>query len=100
MDAGHDRWEHISHGFQVSTMLQTTRRFRSTSRPASRTCRGPTAGRSRTVRRLAELRRAGRDLIPRNAGIGSDFFSLNLRVSRAFRIAGGVKSKGSSKPST
>ena len=33
-------------------------------------------------------------LIPRNAGIGSDFFSVNLRVSRAFRIGGDVKVEG------
>ncbi len=32
--------------------------------------------------------------IPRNAGIGSDFFTLNLRVSRAFRITGDVKIEG------
>ena len=31
------------------------------------------------------------EFIPRNAGVGSDFFTLNLRVSRAFRLAGDVK---------
>jgi hypothetical protein len=30
-------------------------------------------------------------LIPRNAGTGSDFFSLNLRLSRVFRIAGSTR---------
>ena len=34
------------------------------------------------------------ELIPRNAGKGSDFFALNLRASRAFRISGGVKVEG------
>ena len=34
------------------------------------------------------------EFIPRNAGIGSDFFTLNLRVSRAFRLAGDVKLEG------
>jgi hypothetical protein len=29
--------------------------------------------------------------IPRNAGVGSDFLNLNLRVSRAFRLAGRVQ---------
>jgi hypothetical protein len=29
--------------------------------------------------------------IPRNAGVGSDFFTLNLRVSREFRIGGDVR---------
>jgi hypothetical protein len=33
-------------------------------------------------------------LIGRNAGIGSDFFSLNLRVSRGFRIAGSARIEG------
>ena len=32
--------------------------------------------------------------IPRNAGIGNDFFSLNLRISRAFRVGGDVKVEG------
>jgi hypothetical protein len=32
--------------------------------------------------------------IPRNAGTGSDFFTLNLRVSRAFHIGGDVKVEG------
>jgi hypothetical protein len=32
--------------------------------------------------------------IPRNAGIGSDFFTLNLRASRAFGIAREVKVEG------
>jgi hypothetical protein len=34
------------------------------------------------------------ELIPRNTGTGSDFFSLSLRVSRAFRISGDVKVEG------
>jgi hypothetical protein len=32
--------------------------------------------------------------IPRNARIGSDFFSLNARMSRALRISGSVKAEG------
>ena len=34
------------------------------------------------------------EFIPRNAGVGSDFFSMSLRVSRAFRIAGRVRLEG------
>ena len=34
------------------------------------------------------------DFIPRNAGIGSDFFTVNLRVSRAFRLGGGRRLEG------
>ena len=88
-------WERLSHGFQVSTLCSTTRRSPSTSRPASRTCKAPTAVRSPMVRLLPpnfDVRAV--TLIPRNAGIGSDFFSLNLRLSRAFPIAGGVKVEG------
>ena len=29
--------------------------------------------------------------IPRNAGTGSDFFTLNLRIARAFRVGRGVR---------
>ena len=77
----------LSHGFQVSGMLQSTRRCRSTSSPAWPTCRG------RPSRPLADGRRRRRTstcapstFIPRNAGTGSDFFTLNLRVSRTFRL--------------
>ena len=34
------------------------------------------------------------DLIPRNAGVGSDFFSLGLRVSRSFRLPAGSRIEG------
>ena len=34
------------------------------------------------------------EFIPRNEGIGSDFFSLSLRVSRSFRIAGRLRVEG------
>ena len=34
------------------------------------------------------------EFIPRNAGVGSDFFSMSLRVSRAFRIAGRLRVEG------
>jgi hypothetical protein len=31
--------------------------------------------------------------IPRNAGVGSDFFSVNLRVSRRFRMTDAIKAE-------
>ena len=34
------------------------------------------------------------EFIQRNAGKGSDFFSLNLRVSRAFQLPGGRRIEG------
>ena len=48
---------------------------RSTSRPASRPSRAPPAGPI-----------VDGEFIPRNAGVGSDFLSVNLRVSRAFHL--------------
>ncbi len=84
-------WEHISHGFHVSGFLQYYSKLPfnitsgvanlqgTTSRPLAD---GATAAPNFDVRAVT--------LIPRNEGIGSDFFSLNLRVSRTFRITGGV----------
>jgi hypothetical protein len=34
------------------------------------------------------------NFIPRNAGTGSDFFSLGLRVSRTFQLPGGSRIEG------
>lgn len=34
------------------------------------------------------------EFIPRNAGRGGDFFSLGLRVSRSFRLAGRSRIEG------
>jgi hypothetical protein len=88
-------WELISHGFQVSSFLQyySSLPFNLTSGVANLQgtnsrplADGATAPSNFDVRTVA--------LIPRNAGIGSDFFSLNLRISRGFRIAGSVKVEG------
>ena len=88
-------WERISHGFQVSTMLQ----FYS-SLPFNITSGVPnlqgTASRPLANGALAaanfDIRAV--EFIPRNAGVGSDFFTLNLRVSRALRIRGDVRAEG------
>jgi hypothetical protein len=34
------------------------------------------------------------ELIPRNAGTGSDFFTMSLRVSRSFPLGGGSRIEG------
>ena len=34
------------------------------------------------------------EFIPRNAGTGSDFFTVSLRVSRSFHLAGGSRIEG------
>jgi hypothetical protein len=87
-------WARISHGFQVSGMLQyysalpfnitsgVTNLQGTLSRPLAN---GATASSNFDVRSAA--------FIPRNAGIGNDFFSLSLRINRAFRIAGRVRTE-------
>jgi carboxypeptidase family protein/TonB-dependent receptor-like protein len=88
-------WGRIGHGFQLSGMLQyySALPFNITS--------GVTSLQGTTGRPLAEGDTTAANFdartaafIPRNAGIGGDFFSLNARVSRAFRIAGNVKATG------
>jgi outer membrane receptor protein involved in Fe transport len=88
-------WEHLTHGFQVSSFLQyysalpfnitsgVANLQGTTSRPLADGATAPTNFDVRAV-----------NLIPRNAGIGSDFFSLNLRVSRGFRISGDMRIEG------
>jgi hypothetical protein len=88
-------WEHLSHGFQVSSLLQyysalpfhitsgITSLQGTTGRPLTN---GGTAPANFDVRAVS--------FIPRNAGIGSDFFNVNARVSRAFRISRGVRVEG------
>jgi hypothetical protein len=72
-------WQHISHGFQVSSTLlaYSALPFNITS--------GVT-----TVQGTPGRPIVNGAFIERNAGIGSDFFSLNARVSRSFRLTGRV----------
>jgi hypothetical protein len=88
-------WERISHGFQVSSMLQyySSLPFNitsgvpnlqgTTSRPLAKGATAATNFDGRAV-----------EFIPRNAGVGSDFFTVSLRASRTFRISGNVKVEG------
>jgi len=64
-----------SRGFQLSGMLQSYSALPFNVTSGVTTVQG-TAGRPIV----------GGAFIPRNAGVGSDFFSLNLRLSRRFRI--------------
>jgi hypothetical protein len=95
MSPARTAWEHISHGFQVSGMAQyysalpfnitsgVANLQGTTSRPLANGATAPTNFDVRAV-----------TFIPRNAGIGNDFFSVNLRVSRAFPITSGIKVEG------
>ena len=73
-------WELLTHGFQLSGMLQAYSKlpFNITS--------GVT-----TIQATAGRPIVDGEFIERNAGIGSDFFSLSLRLSREFRLAGRVE---------
>jgi outer membrane receptor for Fe3+-dicitrate len=88
-------WERLTHGFQLSSMVQyySALPFNITSGVANlqgSTSRPLADGTASTPN--FDVRAVS--LIPRNAGVGSDFFTWNLRVSRAFRIAGDVKIEG------
>jgi hypothetical protein len=68
-------WQRISHGFQLSGTLQAYSALPFNITSGVTTIQG-TAGRPIVDGAF----------IPRNAGIGSDFFSLSARASRAFRL--------------
>ena len=76
-------WEHLTHGFELGAMLQyySTLPFNITS--------GVT-----TVQGTAGRPIVDGEFIERNLGVGSDFFSLNARLTRTFRVNGRVQIEG------
>lgn len=76
-------WERISHGFQLSGMLQYYSAF-----PLNITS-GVTTIQGTTGRPIVNG-----DFIGRNAGIGNDLFSVSARVSRTFAIGEHLKLEG------
>jgi Carboxypeptidase regulatory-like domain/TonB dependent receptor-like, beta-barrel len=76
-------WEKISHGFQVSSMLQAYSALPFNITSGVTTIQG-TAGRPIV----------NGEFIGRNTGIGNDFFSLSLRVSRVFAVGKSVRLEG------
>jgi hypothetical protein len=83
MDPAHDVWERLSHGFQLSSMLQAYSALPFNIASGVTTLQG-TPGRPVVDGQF----------IPRNSGVGSDFFAMSLRVSRAFRISGRLQLEG------
>jgi hypothetical protein len=83
MAAAQSPWQLLTHGFQVSSMIQwySALPFNITS--------GVT-----TVQATAGRPIVDDQFIPRNAGIGGDFFSMGMRVSRSFRIGESVRAEG------
>jgi hypothetical protein len=68
-------WERLTHGFQMSGMLQAYSAVPFNITSGVTTIQG-TAGRPLV----------SGDFIRRNAGVGDDFLSLNLRISRGVRL--------------
>jgi hypothetical protein len=95
MSAATTGWEYLTHGFQLSGLLQSYSAlpFNITSGVTSlQGTNGRPFSDSTTPVANFDVRTA--NLISRNAGIGSDFFSLSLRVSRAARLRGNVRLEG------
>jgi hypothetical protein len=88
-------WERLSHGFTISAMLQSYSSLPFNIVSGVNSLQG-SAGRPFADGSVAtanfDVRQV--DFIPRNAGTGSDFFSLNLRVSRSFRLGGDTRVEG------
>ncbi len=80
MDAPRSAMEHVINGFQLSGMLQAYSTLPLNITSGVTTIQG-TAGRPIV----------NGQFIPRNDGVGSDFLSVNLRVSRAFHLSGRVQ---------
>jgi hypothetical protein len=70
-------WEHLSRNFELSGVLLLYSALPLNITSGVTTVQG-TAGRPRV----------DGEFIPRNAGTGPDFLSLNLRLSRTFAVAG------------
>ena len=84
MSAATSPWQHLTHGFQVSTMLQAyaAAPFNITS--------GVT-----TIQGTAGRPIVNGEFIGRNTGVGDEFISLNLRLSRVFRLPGAASIEAS-----
>jgi Carboxypeptidase regulatory-like domain/TonB dependent receptor len=88
-------WEHVRNGFQLSAMLQyySSLPFNITSGVTS--LQG-TSGRPFANGAVSTANFDVRTVtfIDRNAGVGSDYFALNMRLSRGFRLGGGARVDG------
>ncbi len=80
LDPARSAWERLSHGFQLSSMIQYYSALPFNITSGVTTLQG-TAGRP-TVNGA---------FIARNAGTGPDFFSLNARLSRSFKLVDRVQ---------
>ena len=88
-------WQYLSHGFQLSTMLQYYSSLPFNIVTGVNSLQG-TAGRPFADGTVAtanfDVRTA--NMIPRNAGVGNDFFTMSLRASRSFPLGNGRRIEG------
>jgi hypothetical protein len=82
MEAPRSALEYLTHGFQVSGLLQAYSALPLNITSGVTTIQG-TAGRPIV----------NGEFIARNAGVGSDFLTLNLRVSRVVHVGGRVQAE-------
>jgi len=82
-DPAKNVWEHLSHGFQLSTMVQYYSALPFNVTTGTATIQGTNA--RPTVNGA---------FISRNAGTGFDFVNLNARLSRTFRLTERVRLEG------
>ena len=80
MSKGHTAWQRISHGFQLTAMLQYYSPLPFNITTGANTIQGPAA-----------RPKVNGVFINRNAGSGFDFFNLNARLSRGFQITERVR---------
>lgn len=83
MEPASTAWQLLSHGFQLSTMLQTY-----SALPVNMTS-GVT-----TVQGTAGRPIVDGAFITRNSGVGSDFFTVSVRLSRSFQFGQGLRLEG------
>ncbi len=88
-------WERLSHGFQASTMLQYYSSLPFNIVSGVNSLQG-SAGRPFADGSVSAANFDVRavEFIPRNAGTGSDFFTMHVRVSRSFPLAGTRRLEG------
>ena len=82
-DPGKNFWEHLSHGFQLSTMVQYYSALPFNITTGTATIQGTNARPTMNG-----------EFISRNAGTGFDFVNLNARLSRTFRLTERLRLEG------
>jgi len=82
-DPAKNFWEHLSHGFQLSTMVQYYSALPFNITTGTATIQGTNARPTMNG-----------EFISRNAGIGFDFVNLNARLSRTFRLTERLRLEG------